>query len=108
MVKASSVFRTSRSFFWRPSMDSWSVPPSLDSSFRSRSRSSCVVPLLPVVREAWGGRVALEEDVDDAADEVMGVAVAEEVGDALEGHDPADGLDNDPEVSERLRAFHAV
>jgi len=36
------------------------------------------------------------------------VAVGEELGDAFEGDDEADRLDNNPEISERLRTFHIV
>jgi hypothetical protein len=53
-------------------------------------------------------RVAFEEEIDESTEEVVRVSVAEEFRDSFEGHDPTDRLDNNPEIRERLRTFHAV
>lgn len=72
------------------------------------SAASAVVPLLPAVGEAGLGGVAVEEEGDELAEGVVVVAEREVVEHALEHDDPADGLENKPEISERLRTFHIV
>lgn len=72
------------------------------------SSVSAVVPLFPVVRHSGLSGVAVDEEEEQSAEEVVVVAFGEELGDAFEGHDPSDGLDNNPEISKRLRTFHTV
>lgn len=92
MVKVSSARITSTS---------WSC------SFECAS-SSGVVPLLPVVWEAWAGGVSVEDKGDEASEEVVRVSITKVLCDTFEGDDPADCLDNDPEIRQRLRTFHIV
>jgi hypothetical protein len=49
-----------------------------------------------------------EEDDEQLVEEGAIVAVGEEVEHAVEHDDPADGLENEPEIRQRLRAFHIV
>jgi len=42
------------------------------------------------------------------AEEVVVVAAGEELGDSVKGNDEADGLENKPCISKRLRTFHIV
>lgn len=71
--------------------------------------SSAVVPLFPVVRDAGFGGVVVEEEEEESAEHVVVVAIREELCDALEGEDPADGLHDNPQVSKHLRrTFHIV
>lgn len=70
--------------------------------------SSTVVPLDPVFWRSWYGWVVVEEEEDETADDSVVVSVGEEVGNALEGDEPADGADNEPQISKRLRSFHTV
>jgi|SRR3569833_2055419 len=107
MVKASSARRTA----WSSSaaaVAARSLSPSLPSASLLRASPSAVVPLLPAVRDAGSGGIVAEEEEEKAAEEGVVVAVREELGDAFEGQDPADGLDNKPEISKRLRSFHIV
>ena len=67
-----------------------------------------VVPLFPVVGEAGFGGIAAEEEDEEVAEEGFVVALGEVLGDALEGDDPAEGLDNKPEIRQRRRTFHIV
>lgn len=69
---------------------------------------SAVVPLPPIVGESWFGGVAAEEESDEGAKDGLVVALGEELSDAFEGHDPADGLHNKPEIRQRRRTFHIV
>lgn len=50
----------------------------------------------------------VEEEEEDSAEDVVVMAVGEEFGDSFEGKDPADGLENKPEISKRRLAFHIV
>lgn len=52
------------------------------------------------------GGVVVDEEAEEAAEDVVVVDVREELGDALEREQPADGADNKPEISKRLRSFH--
>ena len=70
--------------------------------------SSAVVPLFPVVGESGCGRVVAEEEGDDGAKGGLVLALGEELGDAFEGDDPSESLDNDPEIRQRRRTFHIV
>lgn len=69
---------------------------------------SAVVPLFPAVWESGGCRVSAEEEGDKPSEDRVRVAVAEELCDSLEGQDPGDGPENNPEVRHRLRMFHMV
>lgn len=99
MVNSSSAFRTSAS-----DSCSFIVVVVLLLLFFS----STVVPLSPVVRELWLGRVAAEKEGDEASDDGLVVALCEELGNSFEGHDPPDGLHNKPEIRQRRRTFHIV
>lgn len=69
---------------------------------------SSVVPLFPAV--GWSGAcgISVEDEGNEAAEDVVGVSVAEVLGDTFEGDDPSEGLDNKPYIRQRLRAFHIV
>jgi hypothetical protein len=102
MVNPSSDRSTSRSFC---SAAAASAPGSVGIG---SSDASAVEELLPTFADSGPGGVAVEEEEDEAAEGVVVVAVGEELGDAFEGEDPADRLNNNPEISERLRTFHIV
>jgi len=104
MVKPSSDRRASRSCCSAAAVSS--TEPAGAAS--PDTGPSAVVPLFPAVRGSWTGGVVVEEEEDKAAEGVVVVAFGEELGDAFEGEDPADRLDNNPEISERLRTFHMV
>ena len=72
------------------------------------SEPSAVVPLFPVVGEPGLGWVAAEEEGKQGSEGGFVLALGEELGDAFEGHDPAEGLDNKPEIRQRRRTFHIV
>lgn len=69
---------------------------------------SAVVPLVPAVGEPGAGRVAAEEDDEQLVKEGVVVAEGEVLDDAFKHDDPADGLENEPEIRQRLRTFHIV
>ena len=72
---------------------------------------SAVVPLFPSLGgggDFGPGRIAAEEEDEEAAEDGLVVALGDVVGDALEGHDPAGGLDKKPDVRQRRRTFHIV
>lgn len=69
---------------------------------------SVVIPVFPVVRGLGRGGVSVEDEGDETAEEVVGMSVTIIFCDAFEGGDPSDGLDNKPEIRQRLRAFHIV
>ena len=45
---------------------------------------------------------------DKSAEEVVIVAVGDVLRNSVEGNDEADGLENKPYISKRLRTFHIV
>ncbi len=124
-MKASSVWRTCRSRS-RAALVSSASPPVASappSAFGSGSRVCVAHAYLrtasyPIARLKYhssqlsGGLgrdwVAVDEEEEDAAEEVVVMAVAEELGHAVKRDEPSDRLDNDPEVSKRLRTFHTV
>jgi hypothetical protein len=80
---------------------------------RSARIISRVVPFFPGVGETGLGRVSVETDElvaeeDELADKLVVVAAGEVVGDSVEGEDEAEGLENKPCISKRLRSFHIV
>ncbi|TLD17478.1 uncharacterized protein PgNI_00947 [Pyricularia grisea] len=77
-------------------------------SSRALIPSSTIVPLDPVFWRSWCGWVVVDEEEDEAAEDSVVVSVGEEVGNAFEGDEPADGADNEPQISKRLRSFHTV
>lgn len=74
----------------------------------SSPASLAVVPLFPVVGGPGPGGVVAEDGDKDLAEEGAVLGVAEVVDDAFEREDPADELENEPEIRQRLRAFHTV
>lgn len=83
-------------------------PSSARTASAAAAAASGVVPLLPAV---WGPGVcgvSVEDEGDEPAEEAVRVPVAKELCDAFKGDDPADCLDNEPEIRQRLRAFHIV
>lgn len=107
-MKPSSDLSESRSFSRASARPvSSGAPPS--SPGPAGAASLAVVPLFPVVRDAGFGGVVVEEEEEDAAEHVVVVAVREELCDAFEGEDPAEGLHDNPQVSKHLRrTFHIV
>lgn len=101
MVKCSSFWSICWSF-------SWSCCRVCCLCSSSCSSSSAVVPLFPVVWDSGAGGVSVDKEEKKSAEEVVIVAVGEEVGDAFEGEEPGKGLDNNPEIRQRLRTFHTV
>ena len=102
-MNVSSDFMMSASFCCFAAM-SWSdgvvVPP--------LPFPSAVVPLVPAVRESGLGGIAVEEEEDKLPEGCVGVAAGEELGDAFEGEEPAEGSDNKEDIMQRLRTFHIV
>ena len=93
MVKPSSDFMIPRSFSWL------ALVSSSTSSFvisASPPVSSTIVPLVPAFGEPGAGWVAVDEEEENASEDVVVVAVREELGNAVEGDDPADRLENNP------------
>lgn len=60
------------------------------------SPASAVVPLFPAIGWSGAGGVAVDKEEEDASKDVVVVPVGEELGNAVEGNDPANGLENDP------------
>ena len=104
MVKASSDLMVEKSWVSAAAAASPSVLPSLVVSVAW----SAVVPLLPAVWEAGSGGVAAEDDDEKLVEEGTVVAEGEVLEHALEHDDAANGLENEPEIRQRLRAFHTV
>ena len=69
---------------------------------------SAVVPLVPVVGEPGLGRVVAKEEGEDGSKGRLVLPLGEELGDTLKGHDPSEGLDNEPDIRQRRRTFHIV
>jgi hypothetical protein len=75
------------------------------------SSPSTIVPLFPSLGGCWdfgSGGVAAEEEDEESPQDGLVVALRDVVGDTLEGHDPAGGLDKKPDVRQRRRTFHIV
>lgn len=75
---------------------------------KSPAHDSGVVPLFPVVWESGSCWIFVEDEANEASEEVVGVSVAEELGNTFKGDDPDNGPDNKPEIRQRLRTFHTV
>lgn len=104
MVKLSSDWRRARSCFSGEGLaSSLSVVRADD-----EGPSSAVVPLFPVVGRPGLGGVVVEDEEEELAEETVVVAERVVLEHALEHDDPADGFENNPEISERLRTFHIV
>lgn len=69
---------------------------------------SGIVPLVPIVRESGLGRVSAKDEGNELPEDGVGLALAEELGNTFEGEDPSEGLENSPDVRQRLRTFHTV
>ena len=104
MVKASSDLMVEKSCVSAAA----AVSSSAVSSLLVSVAWSAVVPLLPAVWEAGSGGIAAEDDDEKLVEEGAVVAEREVLEDALEHDDAADGLENEPEIRQRLRAFHIV
>jgi len=79
---------------------------------RSALIKSSVVPVFPGLWESGfcgivveASEVVVVED-EESSEEGMVVAVREVFGDAVEGDDEPDDLENKPCISKRLRTFH--
>ena len=110
MVKASSDLMVEKSWVSAAAAAAAAVSSSAVSSLLVLVSApwSAVVPLLPAVWEAGPGGVAPEDDDEQLVEEGAVVTEREVLEHALEHDDAADGLENEPEIRQRLRAFHTV
>ncbi len=106
MVKVSSDWIVERSWAWAAA-GSAGLGSGCDAAC-SGAAGSAVVPVVPAVGQAGAGGVAAKEEDEDVVEEAAVVAVREVLEHALEHDDPGEGLENEPEIRQRLRAFHIV
>ena len=97
MVQASSSRMVFVSFCSEASSDTFAFESTL-----------AVVPLFPTIWDSGACGISVEDEGKEAAEDDVGVSVANVFGDAFEGDEPANCLDNKPEIRHRLRAFHIV